>query len=538
MSNIRIISTSDVHGKVLPHSYADGRELDSGFAKLATLIEGLRRENTILIDNGDTLDGSPLQSYYYAQQRAAHGSAAEAAADDGVTTMLATSAESPVSKAMSLMWYDYINIGNHDFDYGIEELERHIDATGAKCVNLNIGCDYDVKEIAGIRIAVFGVLTHFTPHWESEGKLGGAAFPDTFTLVKETVEIIKREEDPDYIVCCYHGGLERNPETGEETAKDNGENQGYKMLSEIDDLDVLIMGHQHTLSAGVYKGEAYSQPGVSGPGGYKCKAYSQSGVDGNYISVIDIDTDGGGMEVKLVSLAEEKPEPSAEIVEAMEPYEEACQAWLDMPIGKSKIDLRVMDEDDARLNKSQFITFINKVQRDRLGGDISATSLFLGATGLGEIITMRDLVSSYAFPNTLVKKRISGRVLKEYLEKTLEFWRVEDGKIVIAPEYLHPIPQHFNYDIFDGIEYEAEISRPKGSRLTALMKDGKPIGDEEEFTIVLNNYRAAGGGDYPMLAELETLEEDLTNMVDVLAEYIEKHGEIDFEPVYNVHIRV
>lgn len=513
MSNIRIISTSDVHGKVLPHSYADGRELDSGFAKLATLIDSLRSENTILIDNGDTLQGSPIQSFYYSQQKIMK--ALDEFYGDNYKP-------SPVSKAMSLMWYDYINIGNHDFDYGIDELERHIDATGAKCVNLNIGCDYDIREIAGVRIAVFGVLTHFTTRWESGEKLGGAAFPDTFTLVKETVDIIKREENPDYIICCYHGGLERNPETGEEIAKDNGENQGYRMLSEIDGLDVLIMGHQHTLSAGVYKGKAYSQPGV----------------DGNYVFVIDIDTDGGGMEVKLVSLAEEKPEPSAEIVEAMEPYEEACQAWLDMPIGKSKIDLRVMDEDDARLNKSQFITFINKVQRDRLGGDISASSLFLGATGLGEVITMRDLVSSYAFPNTLVKKRISGSVLKEYLEKTLEFWRVEDGKIVIAPEYLHPIPQHFNYDIFDGIEYEAEISRPKGSRLTALMKDGKPIGDEEEFTIVLNNYRAAGGGDYPMLAELETLEEDLTNMVDVLAEYIEKHGEIDFESVYNVHIRV
>ena len=526
MSNkIRIISTSDVHGKVMPHSYADGHALNVGFAKLAVLIERLMTEEgiseSILIDNGDTLDGSPLQSFYFRNAEISEDKSSDNGRDNN-SAMAFEHQGSPVSIAMKLMEYDYINIGNHDFDYGMDKLQKHIDATGAKCVNLNIGYNYDIREIGGVKIAIFGMLTHFTPKWESDDKLGGAIFPDAFTLAKETVDVIKRDEKPDYIICCYHGGLERNPETCEETCKANGENQGYKMLSEIDGIDILIMGHQHTISAGVYNGKAYSQPGV----------------DGNYISVIDLDIESGKLDARLVSLAEENPTASIRIVEAIKPYEESCQKWLDMPLGKSKIDMRIIDEDDARLNKSQFITFINKVQMERLGGDISASSLFLGATGLGETITMRDLVSSYAFPNTLVKKRITGRVLREYIEKTLEFWDVDDDKIIIADDYLHPIPQHFNYDIFDGIEYEAEISRPRGMRLMSLTKDGNPIADDDEHEIVLNNYRAAGGGDYPMLAELETLDEDLTNMVDVLAEYIEENGEIDFEPVYNVNIRV
>ena len=98
--------------------------------------------------------------------------------------------------------------------------------------------------------------------------------------------------------------------------------------------------------------------------------------------------------------------------------EDACQQWLDKPIGTSKIDLRIYNEDKERLEKSQFITFINRVQMDRLNGDISSTSLFKGATGFKKHITLRNIVGSYAFPNTLVKKRISGKVLREYIEKT------------------------------------------------------------------------------------------------------------------------
>ena len=523
MSNkIRIIATSDVHGKVFPHEYsyekAYALEYEYGFAKLAMLVKKLKNDkdisDCILIDNGDTLEGSPLQSFYYRNLGKSEN-------DVGPNDAYRYQA-SPASYAMSLMGYDYINIGNHDFDFGRQELAKHIEASGAKCINLNIGYNYAIKKIAGYKFAFFGVLTHLTTKWESEEKLGDAVFPDAFMLTKETVKRIQEKEKPDYIVCCYHGGLEMDPGTGASLGRDDGENQGYKMLSKIDGLDVIIMGHQHTLNFGIHKGKAYSQPGV----------------DGTHVSVIDIDPKRGDIEVKLVSLKDEKMLMDGDIVMDLAHVERACQEWLDEPIGTSKIDLKIYNEDKERLEKSQFTTFINKVQMERLNADISSSSLFEGATGFGKQITMRNIVSSYAFPNTLVKKKITGKVLREYIEKTLEFWDVEAGGIIISQDYLQPIPQYFNYDIFDGIEYEAEVSRPRGARLTKLTRNGVEIKDDDEFSIVINNYRAAGGGNYPMLADLEVLDEDLTSMIDVLSEYIEKHGEIDFEPVYNVNIRL
>lgn len=529
MSNrIRIIFTSDVHGKTMPYSYANGDSLECGFAKLETLIGSLRDEDTVLVDNGDTLTGSPLQSYHFSKRM---------------------NEPSPVSRAMKLMKYDFINVGNHDFDYGVDVLKRHVDYTGARCINLNLGFDYAVKEVANKRIALFGVTTHFTPKWESPEKVAGAVFPDGFTLVKDTVRLIKEKENPDFIVCAYHGGLEKIPELNtvnpprkdEEDYEDSGvgagfktvdsfekegsENQGYKMLSEIEGIDAILMGHQHTLSEGVFNGVAYAQPGV----------------DGSWVSVIDIDTDSREKSVKNISLSAEKPVASKLIMDEVMEEEKACQDWLDIPIGKSNVDMRVHDEEFDRLRKSQFITFINMVQMERLKGDMSATSLLLGSTGLGGTegeITMRQILSSYYFSNSLVKKKISGKVLREYLEKTLCFWEVNENRIGVSPDYMEPIFQHYNYDLLDGVEYAAEISRPRGSRLVSLTRKGKEIIEDDCFTIVLNNYRASGGGDYDMLSNLETVDEDLTDMVEIIAQYIEKNKEIDFKPIYNISITV
>ena len=156
MSNkIRIITTSDVHGKVFPHEYsyekAYALEFEYGFAKLAMLVKNLRNDksisDSILIDNGDTLEGSPLQSFYYRNL----GNCESDAQEGGAYRYQA----SPVSYAMSLMGYDYINIGNHDFDFGRQELSKHIEACGAKCINLNIGYDYDIKETYNPMVSLY-----------------------------------------------------------------------------------------------------------------------------------------------------------------------------------------------------------------------------------------------------------------------------------------------------------------------------------------------------------------------------------------------
>ena len=502
-NRIRILYTSDLHGKVYPYSYADGAEKMYGLARLKTLADSLRDENTILIDNGDVLEGSPLTFYHFKNQK---------------------EEVCPATTAMRRMNYDFVNIGNHDFNFGTDALFLHLKETGAECITTNVtyrgrafGKPYVIRELAGRRIAFFGIMTQYVPHWEQPENIRDVVFSDAFETAQKTVRLIKETEKTDYIVCVYHGGLERDLKTGEAIEVQTGENEGYRILKEIDGIDVLLTGHQHRTICETLFGTLCMQPGA----------------DGAYLACVEIDMEEGAITGKLLP-ANTAPEEA--MMRALQPVEDTVQAWLDTPLGTSKVDLVIRDGFDARLNKSQVATFLNMVQSETTGAELSASAIFLGATGFSEHITMRQLVATYVFPNTLVVKRVTGKALRAFLERAAQFFDVKDGKVVISASHDFPTPQHFNYDMVDGVTYTIKAGNPVGERVILLQKDGKDVRDDDVFTLAVNNYRAAGGGEYTMIAEAETVREDLTSMVDLIADYIMRNPVIDFTPVNNIRV--
>ena len=503
-NRIRIISTSDIHGYVFPYSYVDGSAKNHGLARISTMVKKLRDENTLLIDNGDILEGSPLTFYHYLRH---------------------PEKKCPLTDCLKAMHYDYINIGNHDFNYGSETLLKHCEDTGAVLLTNNvfkdgkpIGCEYDIRYLAGKKVAIFGITTHFVPKWEKPEHIVGLEFEDAFEACKRTVEKIRKNEAPDYIICVYHGGFENDPDTGVSLEAASGENEAYRMVQEIEGIDVIVAGHQHRIYCGKIRNTAYTEPFF----------------EGTHLSVIDIDTETGEIKPQLLETNGE----SDKAIEAIAYEEEQeCQKWLDTPLGYTDMDLRVKDEFDARFHKSQLATFINNVQKEITGSDLSSSAIFLRATGFYHEITMRDLISTYIFPNTLVVKRMNGKVLRQYLEFNMHFWSMKDGKIIINPLYDFPNPQHHNYDMIDGIEYVADISRPEGERIISLTRNGKPVEDDDEFTISLNNYRASGGGNFDMVLNSETVKEYQSSLVDLLANYILEKKNISFPEVHNIEIR-
>jgi len=504
MNRIRILATTDVHGFIYPLNYADNSAKCQGLAQIKALVDNLRDENTLLLDNGDILEGSPISFYHYLQH------------PDDI---------SPMTTIMREMKYDYINLGNHDFNYGQEALMNHIQNVGAPCITSNMiyhnkpfGPNYTINELAGKKIALIGVTTQYIPNWETKEHLKNIRFTDAFETLKKNVELVKKLEKPDYIIGLYHGGFERDLTTGFLTEDDTHENEGYRMLTQIPDLDILISGHQHRTLAGKLNG----------------KVYTQSTCNGTEIACIDIYPDTNTIEPRILKC---EGEADLDVLKYVQDEENECQTWLDTTLGTTKIDLTIKDENDARLHKSQLITFLNKVQMDVTGADIASNALFLHATGFGEEITMRNLVSTYVYPNTLVVKKITGKVLKEYLEKDAEFWVVKGNhEVGVNPEYDWPKPQHFNYDMLDGVEYTIDVSQPVGSRITSLTRNGNNINEEDEFTICVNNYRATGGGNYNMIKNLPIVKEIQSSMVEILAQYIIDHKVIDFEPVNNIKV--
>lgn len=500
---IRILSTSDVHGCIFPYTYADGTEKNHGFARIKTLIDSLRDENTIVLDNGDTIEGTPFTFYHYANY------------PDEVCE---------ISKVMKEIGFDYINLGNHDFNYGEKTLFAHIDATGSKCLTANvlykdknIGPEYVIHNIGGKKLALFALTTQHVPNWERPENIRNLKFIDAYECAKKIVKDLKEKENPDYIVCAYHGGFECDVETGKPSENPTGENEGYKMVSEIEGIDVLICGHQHRTTCGKVLNTYYTQPAF----------------DGMYLSCIEIDTETDEITPRLIDVTSKADE---KIISMCQKKEDEVQKWLDTPLGKCDLDLKVHDELDCRLNKSQLATLINIIQLEESKADLSGSAIFMRASGFDKNITMRNIVTTYLFPNTLMVKKINGKILKEYLEKCAEFWAIRDDRIVIAPNYDFPTPQYHNYDMVDGIEYTIKVSNPIGSRITELKRDGKDVKDDDEFTLAINNYRGVGGGNFDMIKDAPLVKEIQRSVVDIIGEYIEKHKTISFEEKNNIKV--
>jgi 2',3'-cyclic-nucleotide 2'-phosphodiesterase/3'-nucleotidase len=224
----------------------------------------------------------------------------------------------------------------------------------------------------------------------------------------------------------------------------------------------------------------------------------------------------------------EGAEADEAIMRLAEPYEEKTQQWLDTPMGRLEGDMRVTDPMAIRTKDNALIEFINRVQMEASGAPISNTALFdNGAPGFPPDITMRHIVANYVYPNTLKVIRITGQDIKDAIEKSAEYFVLnQQGHFDINPSFLYPKPQHYNYDMWEGIEYRIDVSRPVGDRVVGLSIEGKPVEPECEYDVVMNNYRAGGGGNYSMFQGKPVVKDIPTDVAELLANYILEKGTI------------
>ena len=512
---LRILQTSDVHGYVYPRSYSTNEFENTGLGQISTLINSLRTESTLLIDTGDTIQGSPL-TYFQAKEN--------------IGTV------NPMAKISNYLKYDYITLGNHEFNYGIEYLENYLNNINAKVINANLinnktsnplyGNPYEIINIEnGPKVAIIGITTHYIPNWEQPSHINNISFIDAFKAAKNEVEKVKKLENPDFIILNYHGGFERDLETFELTTEDTGENQGFKMLKEIDGVDLLLTGHQHRTLSGQLFDTYYIQPSFNGKGLGLCDiefSYINDKWDYN-ISTIEVkSTDGIEADQDLLNLIND--------------YEIKTQKFLDTPIGKTEKDLIINDQLEARLNKHPLVSFVNQVQLEFSGADISSCSFGNAVSGFKKDITVRDVIGTYVFPNTLVVKEVTGYILKKALEKTAEFFELENGKPIFSPKFNSPKLQLYAYDMYDNIDYTIDLRKPIGDRVTNIKFQGNDIEDETNYSIVMNNYRAAGGGDYLFFRDCHTIKDIQLDVIELLINYIYEKKDIVITDIKNIKI--
>ena len=500
---LKLLVTTDIHGNIFPTNYTTKDNIENfGLARIVSAIKKMRKEhpNLILIDNGDAFQGSPLMTY-----------------------ALDHNYKNPITEVFNMIGYDYFNLGNHDFNYGQKILWDYIQENNAKLLTQNIFYkdkplgSMEILEIEDKKIAFIGVTTHYIPNWEKPSHIENFSFDDALTSLQNTVDHIKASVD--FVIGIYHGGLEKDPKTHIPTEMLTGENQGFDM-SQIEGLDILLTGHQHrTLNLNLFD-----------------TVITQTAHKAEAFALVTVDLETGDITSELIS--SKAYEPDQEVLNHFETLQNKTQDWLDQDVGSLKDhDLLVEDGFEARLHKHPLISFLNQVQLESTGADISCIALFNDAKGFNQNITNRDLVSTYVYPNTMVVKKMDGKTLKDMIDYASMYFDVDEkGNVKVRDHYAYPKPQHYNYDMFDGISYTIKASNERGSRILDLMYQGSPIEDDQIFKVVMNNYRAMGGGDYDMALNAKTLQTYQDEMIEVLSDYFKKHSPVSIKHEDNIHV--
>ena len=479
---LTIYFTSDIHGYFSPTDYANNCRAASGLANCAANFTHDR--NTLILDGGDTLQGSPFTYWLYSR----------------------TEEKSLIpARLMTLAGYDFITLGNHDFNYGTAELERYIEALGAKCLCANVLGLRGVGRCAvvtldnGLRVGLTAVTSQFIPNWEKPENIEGLTFTDAFEAARDVLAEMKAQK-PDITICLYHGGFENDVDTGRPLSK-TLENEGWRICRELE-YDILLTGHQHM------------------PFADRC-------VNGTWTVKMDVTMDEDGKVTAHSELCEPGNVTPETFAEVLEPLEAETAEFLDTPLGHLDTALRPSEPLDRALSGSLIANFFNQVQLEASNADISCTCLANTLRGFSEDVTVRDIVASYVFPNTLKTIRVDRAVLTKALERSADYFAFdENGAVKVSDSFLKPIVAHFNFDFIAGIEAAIDLRKKPGERVTSIRYRGEELPEDKTLTMCLNNYRASGAGGYEFYADCETVREQPEEISELIINYVDRHRDI------------
>ena len=500
---LTILTTTDLHGAIFPEDYFTKESVDSGLAKIATMINRIRRthEHVLYFDNGDSIQGTPLE-YYHA--------------------IVDNKDIDPTVKALNYIKCDAMTIGNHEFNFGRKVLEKAISeanfpVTSANIVDKNtkkpkFGKGYVVFEFDnGPKVAYLALTTKYIPFWEEPNNISDLEFLDPIDVAREYLKKFKLM-GIDVVVVGYHGGVEIDPQSGE-IVDSTGENQGYEMAKTLNGVDAFIFGHQHKIFA----------TKINGIPVVMASSY------GKALGMIELElsrSDSEKWKVKdsTVQLLEPADvEADERLLEMEMPYQIATERWLDEVIGEALGDFYVPDGMYARTHETALVNLINDVQLYYSKAEISATSVFssdIHGWKKGPI-TRRDVMGVYIFSNMLKVFELSGKEIKEMIEHSATYFSFENGEIVESGKM-----KAYKYNIFKGISYVIDLEKPEGQRVIELEKDGKPLDMKKKYTIAVNSYQAGGSGGYTMFQGKKPIREINVEIADLIVSYIKEKKRI------------
>lgn len=485
--DFKIIYTSDVHGYFFPTDYLDREYKETGLLSLASKYN--KDENTIIIDGGDMLQGSSFDYYLQKENK-----------------------PEVVADIMNLIGVDFYTLGNHDFNFGYEYLLRYTKSMKATLLCANVQDKTGQMPIKkshifnlknGLKIGITGVVTDWINIWEKPENITNFEITDPFEGAKSALE---KMGDCDFKVCIYHGGYEIDLETKELVATTD-ENIGGKIAKELN-FDILLTGHQHIPMEGKVLYNSYTL---------------QTPPNGEKFALLTAEK---SEEEKIYSskLIEPGKEPLNEPFEKYKDLNEEVQSFLDSTINSISRDYLPEDRLKMAMEGSELADLINSVQLQYSKANISITSFANEISGIKKKVTIRDILNTYRFPNSLIVLEIDGKSLREALEQNYTYIDYDGENFKISNNFLEPKKEHYNFDFFYGIDFEIDFKKPKYERIGRISFNGKEVLDEDKLKIAMNNYRASGAGNFNMYTKLKTIYTSDQEVQNILIEYFENKG--------------
>ena len=477
MSKLTIYFTSDTHGYLYPNNFASKQPRPMGLLPMSFPKD----ENTLVIDGGDTIQGSPLT--YFCKL---HG------------------LELPIAQAMNDRGYDYVTLGNHDFNNGYDYLKSHLEALNAQCLCANVTDLRGELPITGatvhtlgngLRVGLVGIVTNWVNRWEKPENLTELRVEDPFEAARKAIASLAA----DVIVGIYHGGVERDLSNGKLLARTD-ENIACRLCEELH-IDLLLTGHQHIP---MVNQQWHGTHIVQTP----CNAAA-------YVKVT-LEEDGFHSELCAVPAETVLTDDQRDIWKDL-------NDWLDKPIGRLSQAIWPAEKLQMALMGSSIADFFNTVQLWASGADVSCAALSNELRGFDSDVTVRDVVASYVYSNTLVVLEVTGAVLKLALEQCARYFAVEDGQVSIADSFLSPKVAHYNYDYFAGVEYVFDLTKPEGTRVVSLTRNGQSVPPEDKLTLVMCDYRATGAGDFDFYCDCPRVRDIQTEVSELILNYLVEH---------------